>query len=171
MTPRVLIAGIGNIFFGDDGFGVELARRLANVELPERVRVADYGISGMHLAYDLVAGYDTTILLDATCRGERPGTISIIELDHDAEATEPVAAASVVDAHGMRPESVLALVTMLGGELGRVLLVGCEPEETGHGLGLSPTVAAAVERAIPAVLKLARAEVDRMDRFVDRMEK
>ena len=82
MTSRMLVAGVGNIFLGDDGFGVEVARRLATEDLPEWVRVADYGISGMHLAYDLANGYETTILIDATARGDDPGTVYVIELDH-----------------------------------------------------------------------------------------
>ena len=98
MTSRMLVAGVGNIFLGDDGFGVEVARRLATEDLPEWVRVADYGISGMHLAYDLANGYETTILIDATSRGDEPGTIYVIELDHSqlpgATADSPPAASS-----------------------------------------------------------------------------
>ena len=79
MTGRLLMAGVGNIFLGDDGFGVEVASRLAGAELPDWVRVADYGIRGMHLAYDLASGYDSAILIDATPRGGEPGTIYVIE--------------------------------------------------------------------------------------------
>jgi hydrogenase maturation protease len=81
VTGRMLIAGVGNIFLGDDGFGVEVATRLATADLPDWVRVADYGISGMHLAYDLAEGYESTILVDATPRGGEPGTVYVMELD------------------------------------------------------------------------------------------
>ena len=79
MTDRVLVAGVGNIFLGDDGFGVEVARRLAFTEVPDGVRVADYGTSGMHLAYDIAGGYETTILIDAAPRGGPPGTLTVLE--------------------------------------------------------------------------------------------
>ena len=86
VSHRMLIAGVGNIFLGDDGFGAEVARRLARAGLPDLVRVADYGISGMHLAYDMADGYDTTILVDATARGGEPGTVYVIEPDQGAPA-------------------------------------------------------------------------------------
>lgn len=151
MSARVLIAGIGNIFLSDDGFGVEVARRLADVELPEGVLAADYGISGMHLAYDLLDGFDTTIMVDALGRGERAGTLTVLEAGHDDLGQ----AAGRLDAHGMQPSVVLGLVTMLGGDTGRVLVVGCEPESLDEGIGLSQAVAAAVEPAVEKVLGLA----------------
>jgi len=115
---RVLVAGIGNVFLGDDGFGVALAQRLAARELPEGVDVVDYGIRGMDLAYAL-ADYDAAVLLDATPRGGEPGTLYVIEPSaQDADG---------FDAHGMDPVKVLALARTLGGELPRVLVVGCEP--------------------------------------------
>ena len=147
MTARVLVAGIGNIFLGDDGFGTEVARVLAADDLPDWVRLADYGISGMHLAYDLASGYETVILLDATARGEAPGTVSVIELDRPGEAPGGEAA-MLLDAHGMQPDLVLS---MMG-------LVGCEPASTDYGMGLSPPVAAAVGPAVRAVLDLIDAE-------------
>jgi hydrogenase maturation protease len=156
---RVLVAGVGNIFLGDDGFGVELAHRLAETELPPGVRVADYGISGMRLAYELLeGGYELTILLDAAARGEAAGTVSVIEVaagDVGWVGDDDLAAAGrFVDAHGMQPEQVLALVRTLGGEPGRVLVVGCEPADTGPGIGLSEPVAAAVRQAVPLVRRL-----------------
>jgi hydrogenase maturation protease len=159
VTPRVLVAGIGNIFLGDDGFGVEVVRRLAEVELPEWVRVCDYGIRGMHLAYDLVGGeYDLTIMVDATNRGDPPGTGYVIELDTAPPAERPPAdagiAAQFMDAHGMQPDVVLNLVNLLGGEVGRVLLVGCEPAELDHRMSLSPPVEQAVDGAVAAVVDL-----------------
>jgi len=157
VTARVLVAGIGNIFLRDDGFGTEVARALATEDLPDWVRLADYGISGMHLAYDLASGYETVILLDATARGEPPGTVSVIELDRPDEAPGG-AAAMLLDAHGMQPDLVLSMLGVLGGQAGRVLLVGCEPASTDYGMGLSAPVAAAVGPAVRAVLDLIDAE-------------
>ncbi|MEV6825173.1 hydrogenase maturation protease [Amycolatopsis sp. NPDC051102] len=148
MRPRVLVAGVGNIFLGDDGFGVEVVKELAGTDLPDWVQIADYGIAGMHLAYDLLGGYDTTILLDATPHGRPPGTLSLIEAD-----TEDLATASI-DAHGMQPEAVFRLLRLLGGDAGRVLIVGCEPGCVDEGIGLSPEVAAAVPAAVRAVTEL-----------------
>jgi hydrogenase maturation protease len=149
MRPRVLVAGIGNIFLSDDGFGVEVIKELAGADLPPWAQIADYGIAGMHLAYDLMGGYDTTILLDATPHGRPPGTLSLIEAD-----TEDLAAASI-DAHGMQPDAVFRLLRLLGGDAGRVLLVGCEPACLDEGIGLSPEVTAAVPAAVRAVTELA----------------
>jgi hydrogenase maturation protease len=149
---RTVVAGIGNIFLSDDAFGVELAKRLSNEQLPEGVTVADYGIRGMHLAYDLLEiAPDTTILLDAVSRGDEPGTLYVLQIGpgHVADI-EPAA----VDAHGMAPDAVLALLDNLGGSAGRTLLVGCEPASTEEGIGLSQTVAAAVEKAVGVVLDL-----------------
>ncbi|MET8849862.1 hydrogenase maturation protease [Amycolatopsis sp. NPDC004625] len=149
MRPRVLVAGIGNIFLGDDGFGVEVVKELAGTGLPPWVQLADYGIAGMHLAYDLLGGYDTTILLDATPHGRPPGTLSLIEAD-----TEDLEAASI-DAHGMQPDAVFRLLRLLGGDAGRVLVVGCEPACLDEGIGLSPEVTATVPAAVRAVTELA----------------
>ena len=155
VSRKILVAGIGNVFFSDDGFGVEVARRLSDVALPDHVRVADYGIRGMHLAYDLAGGgYDVTIMIDAAARGEAPGTVSIVELDPAAPA-EP----ALLDAHGMQPDVVLGLVALLGGTPGRVLLVGCEPTDLEHGMGLSDPVAGAVGPAVAAVVDIV-AELD-----------
>jgi len=155
MKPRVLVAGIGNIFLGDDGFGVEVIKALEHAELPPWVRVADYGIAGMHLAYDLLGGYETTILVDATPHGRPPGTVSLIEAD-----TENLAASPEIDAHGMSPEAVFRLLRLLGGEAGRVLIVGCEPARLAEGIGLSPEVEAAVPAAVAAVTELAWKSLD-----------
>jgi hydrogenase maturation protease len=118
---RVLIAGIGNVFLGDDGFGVALAGRLAQRELPAGVEVVDFGIRGMDLAYAMQDAYDAVLLLDATPRGERPGTLYVIE----PELEEGEAA---IDTHGMDPVKVLALARALGGRPPRTLVVGCEPQ-------------------------------------------
>jgi hydrogenase maturation protease len=153
---RILVAGIGNMFLADDGFGVELAQRLATHEFPDCVTVADYGISGMHLAYDLMTGYDTTILLDATARGDEPGTVTAVELD----AEHPFQAASgTLDAHGMQPDAVLELLTLLGGRPGRMILLGCEPAELTDRIGLSAPVAAALDGAARAVVDLVDHEL------------
>jgi hydrogenase maturation protease len=123
---RILVAGIGNVFLGDDGFGVALADRLARRELPAGVEVVDYGIRGMDLAYALHDGWDAVVLLDAMPRGLQPGTLSVLEPDLDG--LEPS-----VDAHGMDPVKVLGLATALGGPLPRVLVVGCEPLDVMRG--------------------------------------
>jgi hydrogenase maturation protease len=116
---RILVAGVGNVFLGDDGFGVALAGRLARRELPAGVDVVDFGIRGMDLAYAM-PDYDAVVLLDATPRGDAPGTIYVIEPEVDGEAP-------AVDGHGMDPVNVLALVESLGAEPPRTLVVGCEP--------------------------------------------
>src|ERR1022692_5025287 len=155
---RMLVAGVGNIFLGDDGFGVEVARRLATADLPDWVRVADYGISGMHLAYDLANGYESTILIDATPRGGEPGTIYTIELEpSERPSPAPLSGSQLFDAHGMQPDVVFGVLDMLGAEAGRVLLVGCEPVSVDYGIGLSPVVTAAVGEAVRVVKDLIAA--------------
>jgi hydrogenase maturation protease len=149
---KVLVAGIGNIFLGDDGFGVEVVNRMAGVEVPEGVRVADYGIRGVHLAYELLEGYDALVLVDALPLGEEPGTVALFEPDvsalRDRAAEDPVPA---MDAHAMNPAVVLGMLGSLGGEVGRVVVVGCEPSVVDEGIGLTAPVAAAVDRAVDAV--------------------
>ena len=129
-TRSILVAGIGNIFLGDDGFGVEVARRLAARPLPDGVTVADYGIRGYDLAYALVRGSDRTILVDACPRGEAPGTVFVLEPDL-AELDAPDAGPAVLDAHDLNPVHVLRLARSLGAELKPVVVVGCEPETLG----------------------------------------
>ncbi len=162
MTGRILVAGVGNIFLGDDGFGAEVARRLADADLPTGVQVADYGISGMHLAYDLADGCDMTILIDAAPRGGEPGTITVLEVGRDqrrdlAAAGGPVQGSRLFDGHGMQPEVVFGVLGMLGGDPGRVLVVGCEPASLEPGIGLSEPVAAAVDEAARIVTDLITA--------------
>ena len=150
MSPRILVAGIGNVFFGDDGFGVEVANRLAGVPMPDGVRVVEYGIRGVHLAYELLDGYDALVLIDAMPLGEAPGTVAIVEPDvGELGAGDDVA--PTIDAHTMHPAIVLATLANLGGEVGRVVIVGCEPATLSDGMGLSAPVAEAVDRAIEAV--------------------
>lgn len=140
-----LVAGIGNIFNRDDGFGSEVAQRLGARPLPADVRVEDYGIRGMHLALDLLDGCDLLVLVDALAGQEAPGTIRLLEPDADGGDAEPL------DAHRLDPQAVLAMVAGLGGAIGRVLVVGCQPAELDEGMGLSPAVAAAVPLAIEVV--------------------
>jgi hydrogenase maturation protease len=155
---RILIAGIGNIFLGDDAFGVEVARQLAARALPGNVQVKDFGIRGYDLAYALLDGYDLVILVDACPRGSEPGTLYVIEPELGA-ATEPGGAA--LDAHTMNPVSVLRLAESMGTISSRILLVGCEPAdlggEEGH-MGLSEPVAAAVSEAVNLVEQLIAKE-------------
>jgi hydrogenase maturation protease len=150
---RVLVAGIGNVFLGDDGFGVALADRLARRALPAGVEVVDYGIRGMDLAYALHDGWDAVLLLDAMPRGLAPGTLSVLE--PDLEGLE-----ASVDAHGMDPVKVLGLARALGGALPRVLVVGCEPRDVMRGdeedvvAAVSEPVRAAIESAVALVESL-----------------
>jgi hydrogenase maturation protease len=161
----VLVAGVGNIFLGDDAWGVEVVRRLLEQELPEAVHVEDYGIRGVHLAYEILSGYDTVILVDASSHDEEPGTVFVMEIDPQATAAtsadfgEP--GAGVMDAHRMDPATVVALVASLGGEIGRLLLVGCEPESIEEGAELSETVLAAVQQGVLTVRQLIEDDRDR----------
>jgi hydrogenase maturation protease len=155
VTARVLVAGVGNVFLGDDGFGVEVANRLAGAEFPPGVKVADFGIRGVHLAYELLDGYDALVLIDAVPRGEEPGTLYVIEPDLDAIEPAGVGGGPVMDAHGMAPEAVLALLLALGGRLDRVWVLGCEPADVSERMGLSAPVAGAVEEAARLARRLA----------------
>jgi hydrogenase maturation protease len=154
--PTILVAGVGNIFMGDDAFGVEVVRRLASRRLPERVRVADFGIRGFDLAYALQDGYETTILVDACPHGQAPGTLYVIEPDLKA-LDESAASQPVTDAHVMNPVGVLCMARAMNIEVRNVLLVGCEPETLGSEegqMGLSAPVEAAVEAAVELVQSL-----------------
>ncbi|MFK0293699.1 hydrogenase maturation protease [Streptomyces sp. NPDC090442] len=158
---RTLIAGVGNIFLGDDGFGVETARALGEHPLPDGVDLVDSGIRGVDLAYRMLDGYASVLLVDAAARGGRPGSLYLLD------ATDPAAAtvrpgAGPLDAHHMTPDAVLALLGTLSAGTGahrpeRVLVVGCEPADTAEGIGLSAPVAAAVDEAVRLVLRLVGA--------------
>ncbi len=151
--PRILIAGVGNIFFGDDAFGVEVARHLAGRPLPEGVRVTDFGIRGLDLAYALLEGYDVAILVDAVQRGGTPGTLYLIE--PNVGPTDLPGAS--VEPHALDPWRVLGLAKSLGGALGRVLLVGCEPSPCDPEEGcmeLSEPVRGAVTEAVQLIDKV-----------------
>lgn len=147
---RILVAGIGNVFLGDDGFGVALAGRLARREERSGVDVIDYGIRGMDLAYAL-SGYDAVLLLDATPRGEPPGTLYVIEPELPGDDVVP-------EAHGMDPVKVLALARALGGPLPRTLVVGCEPQTR-----MSPDD----EEIVTALSEPVRAALDEAERLVE----
>jgi hydrogenase maturation protease len=147
--PTVLVAGIGNIFLGDDAFGVEVVRRLGSRVLPQAVRVADFGIRGFDLAYALQDGYQTTILVDACPHGEAPGTLYVIE--PDLEGLDDPGAQRAIEGHAMNPVSVLRMARAMNIEVKNVLLLGCEPETLGGEegqMGLSAPVEAAVEEAV-----------------------
>lgn len=155
MTKRsILVAGIGNIFRGDDAFGVEVVQRLGRRALREQVRLDDFGIRSYDLAFALLDGYDTAILVDATSRGGRPGTLYTIEIDTNRDL-DLESSPFEVDSHVMNPVSVLRMARMYGGPLPRILLVACEPltlgsEEEGR-IGLSEPVLAAVDEAVRMV--------------------
>lgn len=145
----VLVAGIGNVFFGDDGFGPAVATRLAQLPQPEGVDVCDYGIRGVHLAYDLLdRAHRALVLVDAVPLDEPAGTLAVIEVD------DPDGFGEHLDAHSMNPATVLAAVGALGATPGRVLVVGCQPEQLDQGMCLSPAVEAAVDEAVEVVLGL-----------------
>jgi len=158
MSPtKTLVAGIGNIFNGDDGFGVEVAQRLVRRPdpPPDGVHIEDYGIRGVHLAYQLLEGYDLLVLIDALPRGEPPGTVFVFEPDRDFGDVPPL------DSHQMDPRAVLGMVDELGGQIGRVLVIGCQPADVTEGIGLSPPVAAAVDSAARLVEELIEAAPER----------
>ncbi|MDR3664396.1 MAG: hydrogenase maturation protease [Mycobacterium sp.] len=143
-TQRILVAGIGNIFLGDDGFGPEVLRHVGSTE-PD-VQLTDYGIRGMHLAYDLLAGWDALVLIDALpCRGA-PGTVHVFEADHQS-----LSAAVGLDAHAMDPAAVFASLNALGGTAPYTVVVGCEVADIEDRMGLSAAVAAAVPAAARTV--------------------
>jgi hydrogenase maturation protease len=144
---RTLVAGVGNIFLRDDGFGVEVAHRLLAGPLPDGVKVVDYGIRGLHLAYELLDGYEELVIVDALPRGGAPGTVYVFEPAAGDDAAEP----PPMDGHDMTPQAVLSLVRAMGGTLGGVVVVGCEPADVTDGMGLSAPVAAAVDEAVHAV--------------------
>jgi hydrogenase maturation protease len=158
MTPTILIAGIGNIFLGDDAFGVEVARSLLVRSLPPQVHVRDFGIRGFDLAYALLDPWHTLIMVDAIQRNEPPGTLFLLE--PDLSGLGNLAAEGLdLNPHGMDPMRVLNLAASLGRIQPRVLVLGCEPSDFGDELegrmGLSPVVQAAVEEASNMIEELA----------------
>ena len=153
MRRRTLVAGIGNVFLGDDGFGVAVASKLAGQNLPEGVRVIDIGIRARDLAYEILdGGYDTAILVDATARGGAPGTVYLIEPAIDRGA--PPSRFTPGDGHGMNPAAMMAFIDSLGTTSTKLLIVGCEPEAVEEQVGLSSSVEAAVDEAVTLVRQL-----------------
>jgi len=149
-NPRILVAGIGNIFFGDDAFGVEVVQRLSARSLPTGVTVTDFGIRGFDLACALLDGYDLVVMVDACPRGTPPGTLHVIE--PDLSALDSAEVQTMVEPHGLDPLNVLRLARSMGGTISPIVLVGCEPETLGGddgAMGLSDCVAAAVTDALP----------------------
>jgi hydrogenase maturation protease len=155
MSKRILVAGIGNIFLGDDGFGVEVVRRLAGRELPEGVEVVDFGIRGLDLAYALQRDYDLVVFVDATPRGREPGTVYLLEPESEDDGEV------VLDTHGMDPVRVIKFARTLGPTPARTFVVGCEPQTIISGedyeemlMELSEPVRAAVDEAADLVASL-----------------
>jgi len=159
VSRGVLVAGIGNIFLSDDGFGVEVASRLAGEPMPAGSRAADFGIRGVHLAYELLDGYGGLVLVDAVPMGEPPGTVALIKPGLPGPGDD----VPVMDAHGMSPAVVLATLSRLGGSVEDVYVVGCQPGSLEEGIGLSEPVAAAVGVAVQMCRELVAGMCDRQE--------
>ncbi|MBO0803927.1 MAG: hydrogenase maturation protease [Nocardiopsaceae bacterium] len=157
---RTLVAGVGNIFQSDDAFGVEVVRLLAGRSWPDGVEIADFGIRGIHLAYELLDGCDLLILIDAAARGADPGTVTVLEIgpDDGVGGGPDGAPAGVMDAHGLAPDQVFAAIDSLGARPARTLLVACEPADVRDGMGLSDQVREALPHAVRAVEEILRQE-------------
>ncbi len=149
----ILVAAVGNLWLGDDGFAGEVAKRLRARELPADVAVADFGSGGLDLAYEVLRGYDALVLVDATRQGGDPGTLYVMEVEPDS-IEGAIEDGAQIDPHGMDPETVLRFVKATGGWPGKVVVVGCEPQEVEEvGIGLTPRVAAAVDGAVDLVVE------------------
>ena len=147
MTGKTLVAGVGNIFQRDDAFGVEVVRQLEGRPWPPGVKVADFGIRGVHLVYELLDGCDVFVLVDAAQRGCAPGTVTVLEVEPE-QMPSPNA---VMDAHGLAPDQVFAMLDSMGSRPGRSLVVACEPADVSAGMGLSEQVREALPHAVRAV--------------------
>jgi hydrogenase maturation protease len=152
-AKQILVAGIGNLWLRDDGFGGEVTKLLAERELPEGVRVMDFGSGGLDLAYEAMRGYDALILIDVSRQGSPPGTLYVMEARvEDVEGQ--IEDGQVIDPHGMDPQTVLRFVKYVGGWPGRIFVVACEPEVVEDvGLGLSESVKASLARAADVVVE------------------
>ncbi len=154
---QVLIAGIGNAWQRDDGFGSEVARRLEGRELPPGVAVIDFGTGGLDLAYQVMYGYDALLMIDVSRQGGSPGTLYVMEVDEDEVPGGSVEDGEVLNPHAMDPETVLRFIKITGGWPGKVVIVACEPETVEEmGVGLSSVVEDAVDRAVELVLETAK---------------
>jgi hydrogenase maturation protease len=152
-TKQILVAGIGNAWLRDDGFGGEVARLLTDRELPTGVHVVDFGSGGLDLAYEVMRGYDALILIDISRQGDTPGTLYVMEADED-DVDGKIEDGQMLDPHGMDPQTVLRFVKAVGGWPGRVFVVACEPEVVDDvGFGLSDAVSGALSRAADVVLE------------------
>jgi hydrogenase maturation protease len=150
---RILVAGIGNAWLRDDGFGGEVAKRLGERELPEDAAVFDFGTGGLDLAYEVMRGYDALILLDVSRQGGEPGTLYVMEADED-DVEAGIEDGQVINPHGMDPQTVLRFVKSLGAWPGKVVVIACEPAQVEEmGFGLSDGVAGAVDGAVNLVLE------------------
>lgn len=161
MNPRILVACIGNIFLGDDGFGVEVARALAGMELPADVRVVDYGIRGLDLTYALLDPWQVVVLVDTVARGEVPGTVSLLR------PGEGGCEEAALDAHAMDPVQVLNTAKSLGEVRAEIYIVGCEPRDFGHELEGRMGLSAAVEAAVPEASRMVRELVVKLLQNID----
>jgi hydrogenase maturation protease len=151
--PQILVAGIGNAWLRDDGFGGHVAKKLDERELPEGVSVFDFGSGGLDLAYEVMRGYDALVILDVSRQGGEPGTLYVMEPDEE-EIAGGIEDGEVISPHGMDPQTVLRFVKAMGGWPGKVVVVACEPLNVEEmGLGLSDEVAASVDKAVKVVLE------------------
>lgn len=152
---RTMVAGVGNIFQRDDAFGCEVVRQLAKEQWPDGVEIADFGIRGIHLAYELLDGCELLVLVDVAERGHEPGTVTVVEIGPE---DGPSPAAAVMDAHGLAPDQVFAVIASLGARPGRSLLVACEPADVSAGMGLSDQVREAIPHAVRTVEEIIQKE-------------
>jgi hydrogenase maturation protease len=157
MSGRTLVAGVGNVFLQDDAFGVEVVRLLAQEPLPPGVQARDFGIRGVHLVYELLDGCDLFVLVDAAARGEKPGTVTVLEVEVPEAGSVP---RTVMDAHSLAPDDIFALLASLGGRPGRSLVVACEPADVSAGMGLTDPVREAVPHAVRAVQEILARSAD-----------
>lgn len=150
---HILVAGIGNAWMRDDGFGGRVVKRLGERELPEEAALFDFGTGGLDLAYEVMRGYDALILIDIGRRGGEPGTLYLMEADED-DVEAGIEDGQVIDPHGMDPQTVLRFVKTLGAWPGKVMVIACEPAAVEEmGLGLSDEVEAAVDGAVDLVVQ------------------
>lgn len=153
LEDRILVAGIGNIWMKDDGFGGEVAKRLNDRELPKGVTVTDFGIGGLDLAYELQGGFAALVLVDISRQGGEPGTLYVMEVD-ESDVEGEIQEGVMMDPHGMDPQTVLRFIKATGAWPGKVVIVACEPQSVeDFGLGLSEVVEGAVDRAVDLVLE------------------
>jgi len=152
-VPQVLVAGVGNAWLRDDGFGGEVVRELQRKDLPSGISCADFGTGGLDLAYEVMRGYHALVLVDASRQGEPPGTLMVMEPDEE-DFAGAIEDGEMLDPHDMNPQTVLRFVKAVNGWPGRVVVVSCEPGDVElTGFGLSAEVADAVDDAVALVMK------------------